>query len=334
MRRLAATRDGRVALLAFTIAAIAAGCGGETVAPLFDGPAGLGTRRLIAFASDRGRPPGATDIYLYDVDALGLLSLQGLNSAAFPEREPAITDDARRLYFETDRTGTGDTDLYAYDLTRREMLALPGVNTGAAEGEPAPAADGRHLAFVRRLGAFRRIIMVHGWPPDSAVSLPGLDSTAAWNDFSPACDSTGRRIAFTTDRAGQRDVMVWDRDSARVLALPELASPEDDAEPSITPDGRYVAFASNRPSVDGGWRIYLYDLAARAPVALPGVGSDGDDRHPSLSADGQRIVFESSRTAGTARQDVWIYERATAQTRSTPSLASAADDIQPWVRAR
>ena len=69
--------------------------------------------------------------------------------------------------------------------------------------------------------------MAQGWPPAATIDLPGLDTLAAYNDFSPVCDSTGRRIAFTTDRNGQHDVMVWDRDSASVLALPDLATPEE-----------------------------------------------------------------------------------------------------------
>lgn len=318
------------------IAALAmiAGCSGGETLRLFDVNPGLGGRRLIAFASDRGQPPGLTDIYLYDVDTPGIIALAALNTSGFAEFDPALTDDGSRLFFTSDRGVPGNYDLYAYDVTNRQLLALPGVNTGLPESEAAPAADGLHLAFSRRFGAFRRIFVVRGWPPDSNVALPGLDTTAAFNDFSPSCDSTARRIAFVSDRAGQRDVMVWDRDSTGVLALPDLASPEDDDEPSITPGGRYVAFSSDRPSGPGGRRIYLYDLAARAFVALPGVDANGDDRQPSLSADAMRIAFQSNRSLGTALWDVWIYERAGSVARSTPPLASAANDVQPWLRAR
>lgn len=316
------------------IAIMMGGCGEGAQAPIFGPTPGLGTRRLIAFVSDRGRAPGLTDVYLYDVDAPGLIALTGLNTVSAAELDPALSDDAARLFFAADRGLPGDTDIYAYDVTSRQMLALPGVNSAMAESDPAPAADGLHLAFVRRFGAFRRIFVAQGWPPDSTIRLAGLDSAAAFNDFSPASDSTARRIAFATDRAGNRDVMVWDRDSARVLKLPDLASPDDEVEPSITPSGRFVAFASNRPSTGGGYRIYLYDLEARAFVLLPGIDSDGDDRHPSVSADAQRIAFESNRTLGTAGQDLWIYERAQSRARSTPPLASAGNDLQPWLRSR
>ena len=321
------------ATLGAALAIGAGGCGEGVAPPIFGPNPGLGSRRLIAFASDRGKAPGLTDLYLYDVDAQALITVPGLNVAGSAENDPALTGDAERLFFAAARGTPFDTDVYAYDLTRRQIVALPHVNSLLPESEPAPAAGGLHLAFVRRLGAYRHIYLAEGWPPDSIASLPGLDSTAAFSDFSPACDSTARRIAFATDRAGNRDVMVWDRDSAGVLSLPDLASPDDDLEPSITPSGRYVAFASNRPSTTGGYRIYLYDLEARAFVALPGIDSDGDDRQPSVSADAQRIAFESSRTLGTARQDIWIYDRAQSRARSTPPLASPADDLQPWLRS-
>lgn len=317
------------------IAALAAGGCGDDSRPLPFGPnPGFGGRRLIVFASDRLNSFGRTDVLLYDVDTPGIIPLQGLNTAAAAERQPALSADAERIFFAAARGVPGDTNLYVYDLGVRALIALPQVNTIAAETEPAPAADGRHLAFVRAAGPVRRVLLAYGWPPDSVGAPPGLNAAAPHEDFSPACDSTARRIAFVSTRAGQRDVLVWDRDSAGVLSLPELASSDDDLEPSITPNGRYVAFASNRPSTLGGYRVLLYDLEARAFVPLPGLAVDGNDRHPSLSPDAGTIAFQSDRSTGVAGWDVWIWERAAGRARSTPAIATALEDFEPWLRAR
>lgn len=300
--------------------------------PLDPGAPGLGTRRLVALASDRGRAAGVTDLYLYDLDAGGLIPLAGLNGVASVERDPSLAADGRWLVFASDRGTPGAFDLFGYDLEQRVRVPLGAVNTAAAEEDPALAADGRHLAFVRRVGALRRVRLARGMPPDSLVATPGLDGPAGSSDSAPAPDSTARRIAFVTDRAGSSDVLVWDRDSAAVLALPDLAGPSEEVDPAITPDGRYVAFASDRGGA--GFRILLYDLAARSFVALPGLAADGEDRAPSLGRDLENVAFQSTRSFGTARRDVWVWERAASRARSTPGLASAGDDLTPWLRGR
>jgi TolB protein len=264
------------------------GCAESGTPPLFGPNPGLQGRHLVAFTSDRGQAPGMTDVYLYDLDAPGIITLPGLNRTASAERDPALSFDGNRVFFSAARGAPGDFDVYAFGVVDRVLLALPHVNSALAETDPAPAADGVHLAFVRQIGATRRIVMVGGWPPDSIEALPGLDSSSTYEDYQPSCDSTARRIAFTSTRNGNPDVFVWDRDSARVLALPDLLSPDDDFEPSITRDGRFVAFASNRPHANDGYRIHLYDLEARAFVALPGLrstpplASGADDVQPFL----------------------------------------------------
>ena len=311
-----------------SIATAFSGCS-EDPSPVTGPPAGLAGYHLIALASDRGSTQGLTDIYLYDVDMRGIIPLAGLNHSGSSERDPAISGEGQRLFFASDRNQPGDSEILAYDLKDRMFLGVPNVNTSLSETEPAPSGDGLHLAFVRRYGTVDRILLAEGWPPALPVSLPVV-GTVPYSDFSPSCDSTARRIAFTTDRAGNLDVMVWDRDSAGVLTLPDLASPDEDVEPWITPSGRFLAFASNRPSTGGGYNIYLYDLEARTFVSLPGLQSDGEDRHPSLSWDAQRIAFQSSRSGGAGMRDVWIYERAQALVRAT--LSSPRDDLQPFMR--
>ena len=81
----------------------------------------------------------------------------------------------------------------------------------------------------------------------------------------------------------------------------------DNIHPSWSPDGRVLAFASNK---SGNFDIWLWNPAADSYEQI--TDDPAMDRYPSWSPDGGSIAFTSSRT-GTAQ--VWIIDRATGSTR-------------------
>jgi len=115
-------------------------------------------------------------------------------------------------------------------------------------------------------------------------------------------------------------------------------------EPSISLDGRYVAFASSaknlRPTAKNGkTQIYVRDLqtgtttlVSRASGADGAVAENGA-REPSISADGRYIAFSSSgenlSAEDAAYNDVFVRDLATATTtfvsRATGAAGAAAD---------
>ena len=67
-------------------------------------------------------------------------------------------------------------------------------------------------------------------------------------------------------------------------------------DPSLSPDGKLVAYASDRAG-DGGMDIWVQQLTSGAePIRL--TRHKADDRAPSFSPDGGRIVFDSGRDGG------------------------------------
>ncbi len=91
--------------------------------------------------------------------------------------------------------------------------------------------------------------------------------------------------------------------------------------PSISADGRYVAFASTAADVVSGdgnstWDVFVRDMdlgvTVRVSVSSTGGDPDGDSNRPSISADGSLVVFSSTATnlvPGFATSNVDIYLR-------------------------
>lgn len=309
---------------AAALVALLAGCGATKTT----GPSGeSGGNDLVVYATDRFGSPGDFDIVLYDLDQLGFRSLAGLNNTA-PDVAPCLTSDAQYVAFASTRAaGAGGSDLYLFDRINARLVAQPGLNTSADETQPCFTFDAQKLAFVRdSLGSNR--IRLYDPLGDSLIVLPGIDAPGAGNDVAPSPNQTGSLIAFESDRGGSRHVYVWDRALGAVRNLPDLVADSSDIEPSITPDGHYLAFASNRstaPASTGGYDIYVYDLVANTFVTLTGCNSVSHDRHPSLSRDGTRLIFESDRALGLGKWDLYNYNR-TAGTIGVGTQQNSADD--------
>ncbi|HXV61991.1 MAG TPA: alpha/beta fold hydrolase [Vicinamibacteria bacterium] len=72
------------------------------------------------------------------------------------------------------------------------------------------------------------------------------------------------------------------------------SSPGEETFPTISPDGRFVAYAS---PASGNWDIYLLRAEGQRPINLTADSPD-DETQPAFSPDGESIAFCSTRDGG------------------------------------
>ena len=100
---------------------------------------------------------------------------------------------------------------------------------------------------------------------------------------------TPQKIAFVSHRDGNSEIYLMNPDGTNQTRLTN--NPDEDTEPSISPDGNRIVFTSNR---DGNDEIYIMNTEGSGLTRLTN-GIYGDHA-PSFSHDGKRIVFTSARS--------------------------------------
>ncbi|MDG2053801.1 MAG: DPP IV N-terminal domain-containing protein [Phycisphaerales bacterium] len=119
--------------------------------------------------------------------------------------------------------------------------------------------------------------------------------------FDPDIDRTGAWIAFaSTQHSHASDIYLKQVGGKTMTQL--TADPAVDRMPCFTPNGKALAFASNR---SGNFDIYIKPVAGGAPIQ---VTSDGEDEyHPSFSPSGTHLSYCKINTQN-QRSEIWIVE--------------------------
>jgi dipeptidyl aminopeptidase/acylaminoacyl peptidase len=159
---------------------------------------------------------------------------------------------------------------------------------------------------------------------------PGLNTGAA--EIGAAISADGGWVAFCAwSREGGPSgfgLYLYDLREKKAVDLPVNVH-DDERSPTLSGDGRLLAFVSNRPGGEGSSDIYLYDRSDGRLRSLPGLNSPFRETDPSLSADGRFLAFTSDRTGGVGPLDVYLYDLAAGRLVPLPGLNGPGLDQTP-----
>jgi len=270
-------------------------------------PAISGDGRFVAFYSDasnllNGDTNGCGDIFVHDRQT-GQTTRVSVSSSGVEENAPppddyaaiSISGDGRYVAFYSDATNlvsgdtNGETDIFVHDrqtgTTTRASVASDGSEANAGSSEPSLSGDGRYIAFI-----------------SSATNLVAGDTN------------------------GKGDVFVRDLQTGTITRVSVNSSGKEangwSNSPSISGDGRYVAFLSKSSNLDpraydfGVYELaYVRDLQV-GQTTLASVYSSGDTLGvgsidgPAISRDGRYVAFEF-REHGDPTQNAYVYDLLT-----------------------
>ena len=300
--------------------------------------------RYVAFASFAtnlvsGDTNARVDIFVHDTQSatttrasLATIGMEGDGSSS----SPSISADGRYVVFYSLASNLvyGDTngarDIFVRDTlsgtTTRVSLATGGTEANDDSWSPSMSADGRYVAFesdatnlVSGDTNARSDIFVHDTQSSTTtrVSLATDGSEANGGSTIPCISADGRYVAFTStannlifaDNNGSSDVFVHDTQTG-ILHL--ASNPDawglangDSGSPSISADGRYVAFHSSSTNMvsgdtNGAADIFVNDTqtstTTRVSLATGGTEANSHSLAPAISADGRYVAFNSTAT--------------------------------------
>jgi Tol biopolymer transport system component/predicted Ser/Thr protein kinase len=194
---------------------------------------------------------------------------------------PKFSPDGKYLAFVSG-PGFLSADIYVVSSTGGKPHALTSVHTLVQS--LAWASDGQSLVFNSNhqgLPALWRVSRSGGDPQPLAFSSD--------YSYSPTVSLHGTRLAF---RHYQVDTNVWRApvsrsDPSRPIKL--IASTKEDSAPSYSPDGRRIAFGSDR---SGSFEIYVAGADGSNQIQLTSMKTS-DTGSPAWSPDGRKIAFDS-----------------------------------------
>jgi TolB protein len=269
----------------------------------------------IVFESTRDGPDA--DIFVMNADGTNVVQLTHND---VPDSTPAFTPDGASVVYASEQDGNLDVFIMRADGSQeRNLTRHPGT-----DGHPRVSADGKRVYFNSNRtsdpATFARGYMDREHNHEIFSMTPAGEDVRRvtdlpdWDTY-PAISPDGRellwrRIAPTGGKSesGRNSEVFW-----MSLETGEMrnvtANQAFDGWPAWSPDGKRIAFASNRANVEfEAFDIYIAERDGSNPTRVTfgdGIEGRGSWTKPSFSPDGKRILC--TRSVGTS-VDIFIIQ--------------------------
>jgi Tol biopolymer transport system component len=285
---------------------------------------------------------------------------------------PVISGDGRYLVFHSDATNlvpndqNNFTDVFIYDRLSQQIerisVSSEGTESNFVSFFPTLSATGRYVVFqsdasnlILEDDNHTTDIFVHDREIGSTqlVSMSSDGKQGNSTSSEAVISANGRYIAFHSyatnlvknDTNKRIDVFVHDLTTAETTRV-SIKSNKTQAKgasfgPTISADGRYVAFSSDAPNLVTNDKnkqndIFVRDreIAETVRVSINSAGEEGnfDSFDAALSADGRYVAFGSRATNLVSDdtnevEDIFVHDQQTGET-TRISVNSAGQQVE------
>jgi len=222
---------------------------------------------------------------------------------------PSLTERADRVFaiqwvHEEVGQPPGPSAIVSANLDGSGLQANLSPTDSGFMWSPIITRDGSWIFFSKgaRFGAVDENVDIWKVGSDGTGAV-NLTANSEANDAFPDVSADGQWIVFRSGRDGKKgsgrrgnkEIYLMDKDGGHLRRISNSGG--NDTMPAISPDGKWVVFATDR--VGKGMKLWiqsLVDTNDEGHLLEPNRASlTGVDMHPRFSPDGQCIVFTSDR---------------------------------------
>jgi Tol biopolymer transport system component len=253
--------------------------------------------KWLAFASD-SLGGGVTNLWVARVSGpkrdtpLTLAPWRPVTASFETARRPAWEKNGRALWFDRQ-------DPWAVVARDFDGGSVDTLSSSLFDSyEPTFTGDGSFVAFGSNRNGAGDVWLLDARGEAKAGPAKQLTRDPARERMASVSKASGQ-VVFSIERGAflGTDLALTDVVGAELGAITDGAG--DDADPAWSPDGRTLAFASDRT---GTWQLYRLDGVGRVLSQVPLGAPAGEPREPSWTPDGQALVFSARSDA---RRSIW-----------------------------